>query len=406
MPDALTDVDALDPTGDLAPDPIQRMLTAARTAAGMDVALVTSIQDGLQTIVRLDGDGGTFGWEPGSAGPAADGYCQYVLAGQLPNIVPDSLANPLTFQLPSTHAAQIGSYAGVPLTLSNGRVYGALCVTSHRPGHHLGASDVAFLRFLAEMIASELAAQEARRMSRAAQQERLTTYLAPGAITILAQPIVDLVDGRIRGVEALSRFSGHAGSPADVFAAAGQAGLGVDLELAAVRAAVDLLPRLPEHVYLSVNASPDTVLDQALHRALAVVDGRRIVLELTEHVAFTHQGELTNALSELRRHGCRVAVDDTGAGYASLQNILSLAPEVIKLDLAIVKGIDRDPVRRALARALSGFASECGASLVAEGIETLGELTTLQRKGVHLGQGYYLSRPVPVDSIDFDHQFT
>jgi EAL domain-containing protein (putative c-di-GMP-specific phosphodiesterase class I) len=294
----------------------------------------------------------------------------------------------------------------VPLTLANGRVYGALCVSSHAAQHRLGAPDLALMRFLSELVAAELAKQEQRTTARSMQRDRLSSFLEPGGITILAQPIVDLTTSEVRGVEALSRFAGHAGSPADVFATAADVGLGTALELAAIRGALLLLPQLPPQTYLSINAAPETALDPELHAILRTVDCERIVLELTEHVEFTCLAPLQEALTRMRSHGLRVAVDDTGSGYASLQNILALAPEVIKLDLGLVKGIDRDPVRRALARALSGFATECGAALIAEGIETYAELETLKKRGVTLGQGYYLARPAPIGDLDLGRSMT
>ncbi len=401
----LVESDAAEPE-DLATNAaIKRFLTAARTTLGMDVAFVTALHDGSQTFVHLDGASESFGWRPGTVGAAKDGYCQYVLAGALPNIIADAANHPVTGRMPATHSAKIGAYVGVPLTLSNGRVYGALCVTSHDRRDGLGPSDLAFLRFLSELVAEQLAEQEHRLASRTLRREQLATFLEPGTINVLVQPIVDLASGRPRGVEALSRFPGAAGSPADVFAAASEVGMGIALELAAIRGALELLPQLPEHVYLSVNASPDTVIDPGLRALLAQVDGRQIVLELTEHVAFTQQAALHEALTEVRAGGARIAVDDTGAGYASLQNILSLAPEVIKLDLGLVSGIDGDPVRRALARALAWFADECGAAMVAEGIETVGELQTLRNKGVTFGQGYYLARPAALHDLDLDSSY-
>jgi EAL domain-containing protein (putative c-di-GMP-specific phosphodiesterase class I) len=95
----------------------------------------------------------------------------------------------------------------------------------------------------------------------------------------------------------------------------------------------------------------------------------------------------------------RLAIDDTGAGYASFAHILKLAPDIIKLDRELTSGIDRDPGRRALASALVSFASGLGAEIIAEGIETAAELEVLQGLGIHYGQGYLLCRPTSIDSI-------
>jgi EAL domain-containing protein (putative c-di-GMP-specific phosphodiesterase class I) len=105
---------------------------------------------------------------------------------------------------------------------------------------------------------------------------------------------------------------------------------------------------------------------------------------------------LVRALDGLRSQGVRVAVDDTGAGYAGLAHILRLRPDIIKLDIDLTRGIDADPVRRALAASLVAFGGDIGATITAEGIETGEELEALRTLGVTCGQGYYLARPGPL----------
>ena len=105
---------------------------------------------------------------------------------------------------------------------------------------------------------------------------------------------------------------------------------------------------------------------------------------------------LLAALDELRRRGARIAVDDAGAGYAGLQQILRLRPDIVKLDLEFTRSIDADPVRRALATSLVTFGRDTGELIIAEGIETLEEFDTLGSLGVCWGQGFYLARPGPL----------
>ena len=130
--------------------------------------------------------------------------------------------------------------------------------------------------------------------------------------------------------------------------------------------------------------------------ALSRVAGSRIVLELTEHTRIDDYPALLEALDELRQHGVRIAVDDAGAGYAGLQQILGLRPDIIKLDVDLTRGIDTDPVRRALAACLVRFGEDTNSVIVAEGIETAAELETLRQLGVPWGQGYLLARPGPL----------
>jgi EAL domain-containing protein (putative c-di-GMP-specific phosphodiesterase class I) len=126
------------------------------------------------------------------------------------------------------------------------------------------------------------------------------------------------------------------------------------------------------------------------------VDGRRLVLELTEHSRVDDYPRLLGSLDALRYQGVRVAVDDTGAGYAGLHHILRLLPDILKLDVDLIRGIDTDPIRRALTGSLVAFAAELGAAVIAEGIETPEELKTLDDLGVTWGQGYHLARPGPL----------
>jgi EAL domain-containing protein (putative c-di-GMP-specific phosphodiesterase class I) len=126
----------------------------------------------------------------------------------------------------------------------------------------------------------------------------------------------------------------------------------------------------------------------------------RVVLEVTEHAPVSDYGRLNGSLGALRARGVRLAIDDAGSGFSSLQHILRLAPDFIKLDMALTRDVDNDLARRALAAALISFAAEIGAVIVAEGIETRAELETLRELGVRFGQGYYLARPEPFPSSD------
>jgi PAS domain S-box-containing protein len=223
--------------------------------------------------------------------------------------------------------------------------------------------------------------------------------LDAGGPMVVVQPIVDLTTGTVVGGEALSRFAGPPmQGPDRWFADATQVGLGCELELAAVRSAQRMIPSMPAGAYLSINVSPVTAMTPELFDLLARVKAAPglIVLELTEHMDVTDYPKLGTALAALRRLGARIAVDDTGSGFASLRHILNLSPEFVKLDVDLVRNIDTDPARRALAAGLLIFTQEVGAVLVAEGIETQDELNTLREVGITHGQGYHLGRPAPL----------
>lgn len=224
---------------------------------------------------------------------------------------------------------------------------------------------------------------------------RVRQVLDADGPAMVFQPIVDLRDGRVVGLEALARFAIAPERPPDAwFAEAEAVGLGHELEAAALRAALVHLHRIPGDVFLSVNVSPRMAASRLLY-SLAT-PRERIVIEITEHAPVDDYEGLGAALDRLREKGVRVAIDDAGAGFASLRHILRLAPDLIKLDITLTRDIDRDETRRALASALISFASAIGAAIVAEGIETQAELDALRDLGVPYGQGFYLARPAPL----------
>lgn len=228
-------------------------------------------------------------------------------------------------------------------------------------------------------------------------RERIEGVLGNGALSMVFQPIVALGSAGVVGAEALARFAGPLVQSPDVwFAEAASVGLGTGLELAAIAAALARLDRLPPGVYLSVNASPATVLDPGLRALLAQVPPGRVTLELTDHSGVSDYDELGHSLTCLRNAGVSIAVEDTGAGFASLQHLVDVQPDVIKLDMALTRDIDTDPARLAMAAAVLTFGSAIDATVIAEGIETKAELTALRDLGVKFGQGYHFSKPAPL----------
>jgi EAL domain-containing protein (putative c-di-GMP-specific phosphodiesterase class I) len=240
----------------------------------------------------------------------------------------------------------------------------------------------------------EQSVQHARR-ERFERIERVLKGSTP--MRIVFQPIIDLADRSVVGVEALSRFAAQPLRSPDLwFDEAASVGLGPDLEVKALDAAVAQIDRIPDGVFLAVNVSPELVLSERLDHFASEPLCARLVFELTEHVAVDDYGPIRRRIDPLRASGARVAVDDTGAGYASMRHILLLQPEIIKLDGSITHGVDHDPARRALASSLVSFAKDIGATLIAEGVETAEELATLELLGTQWVQGFHLARPEPI----------
>jgi EAL domain-containing protein (putative c-di-GMP-specific phosphodiesterase class I) len=229
------------------------------------------------------------------------------------------------------------------------------------------------------------------RQRRGEVRGELEGVLEQAAFEPVFQPIVHLASGRTVGHEALTRFR-DATRPDRRFADATAVGLGLELESACLAAALQASPQLPGSGWLSVNVSPDLLLEQTRLKASLRSALRPAVIEVTEHVAIEDYGAFRSAVSNLGS-GVRVAVDDAGAGFASFRHILELRPDFVKLDIGLVRGIDHDAIRQALVAGLVYFATASGCQLIAEGIETVAELDRLRSLGVAMGQGFLLGRP-------------
>lgn len=226
--------------------------------------------------------------------------------------------------------------------------------------------------------------------------ERVQKVLADGAIEPVFQPIFQLGSGRVVAYEGLSRFpSDDARGPHRWFEDAWRVGLGVPLELLAIRAICSSLPQIPEDRRLTVNASPPTL---ASPRFLGLIgdDAERITVELTENIDIEQHEQLAAALKPFLAAGGRTAIDDFGAGYAGLKHLVTVSPHWVKLDISLTERIGENAVAHELAVALLSFAERSGIEVIAEGIETEDELEALTELGVHLGQGYHLGMAAPL----------
>ena len=384
-------------SGESTPRLANDALRAIRNHLGMDVAFISEFTSTERVFRYVDAEAGGCPVNVGGADPLEDSYCQRVVDGRLPELINDASAHPAAAELAVTAALPVGAHLSVPIRLADGRVFGTFCCFSAAPDHSLNDRDLAMMRVFADLTAAQIDRDLGSERREEDMRVRLRRAMAGDGLSMVFQPIAEVNTGEPIGFEALARFEQTPVRGPDVwFAEAAEVGLRVDLELAAVRMALHRLPELPPHAYLAVNVSPSTAISGRLDAALSDVPANRVVLEITEHDVIETYEQLEAALSGLRRRGVRVAVDDAGAGYASFRHILRLKPDIIKLDMALTRDIDRDRPRRALASALIAFGRDTGSVIVAEGVETAAELRTLRRLGVSAAQGYFLGRPGPM----------
>lgn len=381
---------------------VTRALRAIRSHLGMHVAYASEFVGNDSVYRAVDAPGLEALIDVGDSQSLDDVYCRHILEGRLPELIPDTADEPIAAAMPITGAVPIGSHLSVPIKLSSGETYGMFCCLSAEPDRTLGQRDHRMMRAFAELASYEIEKQLELTKTLEAKRQRIRDVLTGPTMEIAYQPIYRLEDKVIDGFESLSRFQTDPyRSPDQWFADAATVGLGADLELEAIRRAFAALPRLPDHPYITVNVAPGTMLTSAFDAVMAGIPGERVVVEITEHTKIENFGTLRPKLRALQKRGFRIAVDDAGTGYAGLHLILALKPDLIKLDRLLIENIANDPAKRSLAAALTGFARETGAGIVAEGVETEAELEMLKPLGVTWAQGYLLGRPMPLaDAIE------
>jgi EAL domain-containing protein (putative c-di-GMP-specific phosphodiesterase class I) len=215
------------------------------------------------------------------------------------------------------------------------------------------------------------------------------------AIVPVFLPVVELAERRVRGYELLARFSsGPAAPPSMWFESAAKLGLTAPLERRIMRSGFATADALPDGAFVAVNITAEALLSAQLQQLFQQRERYdNMVLEISEQD--TQQPGVAEALKVFRAGGGRLAIDDIGSGFCNLRDVLTLKPDILKVDRAIIRGIERDSVKAAIVEGLNTMASRLGIPLLAEGIEKREELAALEKLGVPLGQGYLFGEPSP-----------
>jgi EAL domain-containing protein (putative c-di-GMP-specific phosphodiesterase class I) len=369
---------------------LDRAAELTHRGVGVDVACIVELAGAAEVCRAAAGDAGSFDITVDQESTRAATYCRKLLASELPSVIPDTAADERVATLPETQDARIGSFIGVPLHLSDGTLYGALCGLSHAPTPGLDARDVRFMSMLAELIVSDLDEQRRREQLRS----DLLHLIETEDVHVAYQPIIDLHGQGCLGVEALARFPEPYTKPDRTLAAAEDLGLRLELERIVVSQAWRIIPLLAPAQFLALNLSPDALVSLARRaRQRDDVCLSQVVVEVTEHAVVESYTALHRELVPLRERGLRIAVDDVGAGYASLRHVMELRPDFIKVDRSLIHGIAHDRARLVVVSALTSIATDLGATVIAEGVEQPADLSTVRELGLHAVQGYLLGRP-------------
>jgi EAL domain-containing protein (putative c-di-GMP-specific phosphodiesterase class I) len=369
---------------------LDRVVALAHGHLGLDVVFLSELTAAGEVCRAAAGETSPFRSVLSDARSGGGTLCAQLVAGALPNIILDAGADARVAPLAGAREAPVGSFIGVPVLLSDGTTYGALFGLSHASEHPLDDRDVRFMSMLGELLVPELDEQRS--------QERLHADLMrlvdTDTVDIAYQPIIDLNEERCIGIEALARFPPPFGPPDLTLRAAKTVGLSLELERLAIRQAWKIIPSLAADQFLALNVSPEALVELARRANLrSDLPLSQLVVEITEHSAVESYAAIRAELAPLRRQGLRIAVDDAGAGYASLRHVLELQPDFIKMDRSLIHGIAEDHARRVAVGAFLALAVDLGSTVVAEGIERVPDLSAVRDLGLHTAQGYLLGRP-------------
>jgi len=382
---------------------IATVLRMIRKRFNLDVSFISQVKDGRRTFRFVDADDGDTIVRAGASDPVDDSYCGHVLDGSLPEFLLDPAQHPVSAAMPATREVPVGTHLSVPITFSDGAVYGTLCSFGYDVHNELGQRDLEVLHTLASMIAGYVEDAEVRRQAQDIRAADFLNMRVDHDLLMVFQPIVDVTNRHIVGVEALARFPSLGTGPAEVFEEAWRLGVGLDLELRAAGAALRHLPKVTNAWYMAVNLSSATVASDKFLELSELIDLKhpeRIVVEITEHAAVQDYPVLKEASRKLRELGVRFAIDDVGTGYSGLDHMLRIAPDMLKLDGALIQGIDASDSKQAMVAALQTYASRMDTTMIAERVETQTEHDALRILGIDYGQGYLYAKPAPITTFE------
>ena len=236
----------------------------------------------------------------------------------------------------------------------------------------------------------------------------LREILRQRKLSALFQPVLDMRSGEIAGYEGLIRGPADSPlhSPFNLFGAAHRYGLALEVEMLSRQIVLETFVQLDLPGNLFLNVSPETLTHPRFKNGRTLdfmmevgIAPERVIIELTENQPTYDFATMCGALKHYRSMGFRIALDDLGEGFSSLRLWSELRPDIVKIDMHFVQGVDADPVKLQFLKSIQCIAESCGTLVIAEGVETEAELRVVKSLGIAFGQGYYIARPSPTPPL-------
>lgn len=388
---SLADVENLD-------ESLQAAVASFRKLLDFEISYISRFDNGQQVIEAIDcsDSGADIPIKKGSAINIEKTYCKRVADKKLPKFVRDAKEEPLVADIPALAELSVGTLISVPITMRDGKLYGSICGFSRTIRNDISERDIRFVELLAEFASRILEHSITKSSKLRKRHDFIMKIINDRSFHNVYQSIVDFSTGKNIGLEALTRFEDVSfESPDWIFREAESFGLKAELEIAVLDEPIKRTHQMSGDCYVSINVSPTTVATKAFKDLVATAATDHLVIELNEADTVDSYFALNNHLDKIRALGVSLAIDDVGSGYANFRHILELSPEILKLDISLIRDINISRKKQALAAAIIAYADEFGSKIIAEGVETDAELQVLQKLGINLIQGYLFSKPAP-----------
>lgn len=381
------------PSGTDARQEISDLIEALRAHLDMDVAFVSRQVGGTHRIFTHVAARGVAPLASGDLNPNENSLCWLVIQGKLPERVTDTSHYEAAACLPITDAINVRAHFSVPMRRRNGQVHGSLCCFSYRPRPDIAERDMQMIRSVAAIVSDQIESRIELEERGENAAEQIARLIVDDALTVIHQPIYDLTDWHLIGHECLMRHKASPDiSPRALLDQARAAGRTLELELHIARKALATLDPAHPDRFIAINVSPETLASPALGKVIPEGLASRLVIELNEQDAAREHGSVKAAIEVLKERAW-VAVSSEGVGFAGLQALVDLGPDIVKIDRDFLSGVATDASRRALVKALVQFAAETEVTLIAQGVETREDLQALRELGVRFAQGNILGKP-------------
>lgn len=369
------------------------LLRTARTKLRMEVGFISRFDGDMRTFYLVDSAPGVDIVRSGGSDYRGESLCQRVVDGRAPQLIGDAQQTSGASDLTAVKLVPVGAHISVPIVFSDGSVFGTFCVFSRYSIPELNYRSLAMCRVFADAIATMI--EEAEALPQYESEHRIqlksevTELITTHGLKYVRVPLVNLNTGKQEGTElipSLVRATDNIASPLLLVHQAVRLGLANLIGVNLIEQLLAELSASPHERHVVVNVTPEFLAEFNFTAWLNNDLCGRIVFEISEHDRVASYHELKRILQPLRQSGIRLSIDNAGAGFASMQHILQLQPEFVKLDSGLTCGIASDTGQQAMLQALLLFSRSQGSTLVADGISDKQDEDYLLHSGISLGQ--------------------